>query len=72
MVEVSRGIADQIQLFPGIVEILDSLQRQGANLSIWTGRDDHSTQKIMAKEKIKSTELLHQWILKNLKNKFRN
>jgi len=54
MDEVGQGIADKIQLFPGIVEILDSLEKQGASLSIWTGRDRHSTQTILKKQGVDS------------------
>jgi HAD superfamily hydrolase (TIGR01549 family) len=52
MNEVAQGIADKISLFPGITEILEHLDRSQVSLSIWTGRDQESTQLILGKQGI--------------------
>ena len=45
--QISIKMAPQVNAFPGIVELLQLLEKKGSHLSIWTGRDLASGQSIL-------------------------
>ncbi len=47
MREIGADLSDKIRPFDGVEKVLDSLHKQKASLSIWTGRDGDSTQRIL-------------------------
>ena len=50
MREAGREIIDEIKIFPGLLDVLETLSSKGASLSIWTGRDRESTELILRKQ----------------------
>ena len=49
MREIGQELSEKIQVFPNMKEILISLEKKKASLSIWTGRDGDSTHRILKK-----------------------
>ena len=45
--EIARGIVYDYQLFPGLLELLENLKKEGYRLSLWTARDRQSTLEIL-------------------------
>lgn len=54
MAEIGGAICDKVELFPGVIEIIELLEKRGESLSIWTGRDANSTLAILRKQGIES------------------
>lgn len=50
LAEISQDKASEIKAFGGIEVVLEHLNSRGISLSIWTGRDRHSTEMILKKQ----------------------
>lgn len=52
LTEASHAVSEEIQLFPGVMNVLEQILESDCSLSIWTGRDRWSTELILKKQGI--------------------